>query len=405
MNQRGHVDNRATRRRTAATTRHTKNALGELPPAVLISRTARAGTRGQPVPSQTREEADELEALVVSYCFDSGETGEPHSATVRLTGRHSRVQGLRKPHDDFEQEDRIEGILSGTGPVSITSWVYGLNPGEWTVKAELLAPDTDGRRDRSLTVGAIQPAEWSWRRWTLTTGSSGPLKTRWAKLAPLAKMPGVVPGSWPVLGALGVLVALVTLAAILAHEDGAVAQSMLVFLVALASGMTAAKVWYAVLHPGPWRQAILGGWAVDGFLLIAPLAAIAALLAFDLPVGTVLDAAAPGMFFGVAIGRVGCFLTGCCAGRISRSRWSVWSSDRRIGARRIPAQLMESAAGLMIGVAAALLVLGHPAHMSGAVFVGALAVYFIVRQALLRVRAERREFSWRRRTNTGLTSA
>ena len=399
------MDNRAARRRTAATTRHTKNALGELPPAVLVSRTARAGTRGQPVPAQTREEADEPEALVVSYCFDSGETGEPHSATVRLTGRRSGVQGLRQPHDDFEQEDRIEGILPGTGKVSITSWVYGLNPGEWTVKAELLAPDTDGRRDRSLTVGAIQPAEWSWRRWTLTTGSSGPLKTRWAKLAPLAKMPGVVPGSWPVLGALGVLVALVTLAAILAHEDGAVAQSMLVFVVALASGLTAAKVWYAVLHPGPWRQAILGGWAVDGFLLIAPLAAIAALLAFNLPVGTVLDAAAPGMFFGVAIGRVGCFLTGCCAGRISRSRWSVWSSDRRIGARRIPAQLMESAAGLVIGFAAALLVLGHPAHMSGAVFVGGLAVYFIVRQALLRVRAERREFSWRRRTNTGLTSA
>ena len=347
--------------------------------------------------SQPPAEADELEALVVSYCFDLGEPGEPHSASVRLTGRRAGVQGLRSPHDEFAQEDKIDGIVPGTGPVSVTSWIYGLNPGEWTVKAELLVPDDDRRQDSPLEARLIHPAEWSWRRWTLSAGSPGPLQTRWARLAPLAWTPGVVPGSWPVLGALAVLVALVTLAAILATERAAVGLSIVVFLIALASGMAAAKGWYAVLHPGPWRQALLGGWAVDGFLIVAPLVAIATLLAFNLPVGTVLDAAAPGLFFGVAIGRVGCFLTGCCAGRISRGRWSVWSSDRRIGARRIPAQLLESAAGLILGLAAALLVLDHPGHVSGAVFVGALGVYLVIRQALLRVRAERREFSWRRR--------
>lgn len=73
------------------------------------------------------------------------------------------------------------------------------------------------------------------------------------------------------------------------------------------------------LTPAPWRQAILGGWAVDGFLVVAPLAAVLPLLTFNLPVGAFLDAAVPGLFFGVAIGRVGCFLTGCCAGRISSS--------------------------------------------------------------------------------------
>jgi len=124
--------------------------------------------------------------------------------------------------------------------------------------------------------------------------------------------------------------------------------------------------------------------------------AVAALLAFDLPIGVFLDAATPGLFFGVAIGRVGCFVTGCCAGRWTRSRWGVWSSDRRVGARRVPAQLLESAAGLVIGGMAALLVLGHPPRIDGAVFVAAFAVYVLVRQAVLRVRAERREFSWRR---------
>ena len=225
---------------------------------------------------------------------------------------------------------------------------------------------------------------------------SAPVKTRWAMLAPLARMPGVIPGSWPALGALAVLVALITQAAILAHENVAVGPSLVVSLIALVSGMIGAKVWYAVLHPGPWRQAILGGWAVDGFLVVAPIVAVATLLAFNLPVGVFLDAAAPGLFFGVAIGRIGCFFTGCCAGRISRSRWGVWSSDRRVGARRVPAQLLESAAGLGHRLAAASLVLGHAPRIDGAIFVGAFAAYFLVRQALLRVRAERREFSWRR---------
>ncbi len=109
-----------------------------------------------------------------------------------------------------------------------------------------------------------------------------------------------------------------------------------------------------------------------------------------------LDATAPGLFFAVAIGRVGCFLTGCCAGRCTSSRWGVWSSDRRIGARRIPAQLLESAAGLLIGLVAAWLVIGSVPVVEGLNFVAAFGVYLVVRQLLLRLRAERREYSWRR---------
>lgn len=135
---------------------------------------------------------------------------------------------------------------------------------------------------------------------------------------------------------------------------------------------------------------------MDGFLAVALAAGIATYLAFGLPVGSVLDATAPGLFFAVAIGRVGCFLTGCCAGRCTSSRWGVWSSDRRIGARRIPAQLVESAAGLVIGVAAAGLVLAGVPSMEGVVFGAAFGAYLLVRQLLLRLRAERREFSWRR---------
>lgn len=242
----------------------------------------------------------------------------------------------------------------------------------------------------------LQRAAWSWRRWAISTIPPTPLKTRWALPAPLARIPAVIPGSWPLLGTVAITVALTTQAAILARGNVSVAQSLVVSLLAVASGLVGAKVWYAVLNPGPWRQAILGGWAVDGFLAVCFGVGVAALLAFNLPVGVVLDATAPGLFFAVAIGRVGCFLTGCCAGRCTSSRWGVWSSDRRVGARRIPAQLLESGAGLLIGLVAAWLVLGGGLGIDGLVFLAAFGAYIVVRQLLLRLRAERREYSWRR---------
>ena len=196
-------------------------------------------------------------------------------------------------------------------------------------------------------------------------------------------------GSWAALGLLAASVAFATLALILAHESVVVGPALTVAIIAAASGLLGAKLWSAFLHPGPWRRALRGGWAVDGFFVVAFVVALVGLVVSGQPIGVLLDAAAPGLLFAVAIGRVGCFLTGCCAGRMTCSRWGIWSSDRRIGARRVPTQLLESGAG-------ATLVLGHAVGVDGGVFVAASAAYMVVRQVLLRLRADRREFSWRR---------
>jgi phosphatidylglycerol:prolipoprotein diacylglycerol transferase len=349
--------------------------------------------QGQQAPSSPDVEP---EALVVTHWFDSGEEGEPYSAIVRLTGRRVGIRGAPRSRDTFSQQESVDGIVPGSGPLSISTWVYGLQPGEWTVNADVIRPTGDGGRSRGVSAEPLDRAVWSWRRRAVSTGPATAVKTRWALPAPLAKTPAVVPGSFTALAVLGVLVALIVQAAILAHENVSVGPSLVVSLFALVSGLVAAKLWYAVLHPGPWRQAIMGGWAVDGFLVVAPAVAVAMLLEFNVPVGVFLDAAAPGIFFAVAIGRLGCFFTGCCAGRCTRSRWGVWSSDRRVGARRIPTQLLESAAGLLIGVVATALVLGHAPGVGGIVFVATFAVYALVRQFLLRLRAEARKYSWQR---------
>lgn len=383
------MDNRAARRRAAAVKRRGATP-GRAPTTGVDGTTTPGGTSGP--------DASQTEALVVSHWFDPGEQGHRYSATVRLTGRRVWIGRLPGPADTFTREERVDDIIPGSGAYAVTSWVYGLEPGDWTVSAELIRPGIESGRSTRGVAETIPPARWSWRRWAVEPGERGAVRTRWALLVPLARMPSVIPGSFTVLGILGILVALLVQSAILARDGVDLLGPVLVFLIALVAGLLGAKVWYALLHPGPWPKALLGGWAVDGFLVVAPLAAIVVLLAMQLSVGRFLDAVAPGIFFAVAIGRLGCFFTGCCAGRCTRSRWGVWSMDRdtRIGARRIPTQLLESLAGLVIGIVAAVSALNGPLVVDGLVFVVAAIAYFSVRHMLLRLRSERRDYLWRR---------
>lgn len=395
------MENRAARRKAAAVTRRATRRSKPVGSAAPETGVVRPGPTGAGAgDAAVASGAVEPEALVVTHWFDPGEVGEPYAGTLRLTGQRAGISGPPTARDTFVHEETIEEIIPGGGPVSISSWIYGLEPGEWTVRADPIRPAAreggHGLRGRPDVGPQPLRAAWSWRRWAVSSAPAGPVQTRWALPAPLARIPAVIPGSWPALGALAVVVAIATQAAILAHENIAVGPALDVSMLAIVFGLVGAKVWYAVLHPGPWRRALLGGWAVDGFLFVALPVAVVALVAFGLPIGRYLDASTPGIFFGVAIGRVGCFLTGCCAGRCTRSRWGLWSSDRRIGARRIPAQLIESGAGLLIGGVSTALVLVHVLGVDGVIFVAAFGTYVAVRQLLLRLRAERREYSWRR---------
>ena len=371
------MENRAQRRRTA------KRTLEPVAPRATAAQATSESAVAEP------------QALVVSHFVDSGEEGKPYMATLRLWG--ARATGARRagPQDSFVREDVIE-VDPGSGPHSVTSWIYGVAPGEWMVDAELLRPRND-RRAKPVAETVLL-AEWSWRRWRLVAGPRVPIATRWARIAPMSPIPAVLPGSFPALGALAIVVALLVQAAFVARLGLPVMPAFLISLLALLAGLLAAKLWYAFLHPGPWRQALLGGWAVDGFLVVAPAVAVAGVIVAGLPIGPFLDATAPGMFLAVAVGRLGCFFTGCCAGRPTRSRFGVWSSDRKIGARRIPAQLIESAAGLAIGSGSGVLVASESLPSAGVIFVVALTVYVAVRVVLLRLRAERRDHLWRRST-------
>lgn len=381
-----------SRRRSGSSAAKPRHRQHQAPVATAASRrqpvAAVAPTGGAPKVA----EAVEPEALAVTYAFDPGDEGEPYDVALRLSGRRVGVRGTPRAGDSFSKDESFEGIVPSTGPVSITAWVYGLQPGEWDVDGRLIPSH---RKLGSSGTGPTSPpalrrATWSWRRWGLADAPAGPIKTRWAVLAPLARQPAVIPGVYTALALAGFVLALGLQAVILSGRGTPVGPPLATSVAALLFGLVGAKVWYKVLHPeDPWFKG--GGWAVDGFLVVAPLVAAVTMFATGVPIGVVLDATAPGIFFAVALGRVGCFLTGCCAGRCTASSWGVWSSDRRMGARRIPTQLLESAAGLALALASLIVVVNGGLPIAGGVFLGAFVIYAIVRQGLLRLRAERRK--------------
>lgn len=350
---------------------------------------------------------DDPQALVVTHRFASGDEGTPYTAIIRLQGQRVGA-GLRaSPRDTFTREETVADVVPGTGPVAVTTWIYGIDPGEWQVKAELVGPaDRVAKRStsgRGRTSGpTLDRAGWSWRRWQLTQAPEVAVATRWALLAPLARTPAVVPGSFTALAVLGIVASFVVQAMLLDRLGAPVGGGLFATFLAIVAGIAGAKLWHMVLQARPWRDSIRQGWSVDGFLVTAPLVAIVAVLVLAIPIGTYLDSATPGMYVAVAIGRLGCFFTGCCAGRPTRSRFGIRSSDRRVVARRIPTQLLESGTGLFLALVSWAVVTNDLLGVDGLAFVLFLVAYFLVRQALLRARVESRPFSWRRSAPSGI---
>jgi phosphatidylglycerol---prolipoprotein diacylglyceryl transferase len=350
-----------------------------------------------PPPVTTQAEQLQSEGLAVTVALDPGHAGDPYPATVRFVGRRTDVRGKPMPGDTFTKDERIDRVVPGSGPISVTTWAYHLNRGTWDVTAELIRgqPGGGAPAPRGRGRGHTLPrATWSWTRWRLTDAPFGAVRSTSGIAARLSSVPAVIHGSWSALVGLGIVVGTLVQILLLSREGVAEPwQVLLVTAVAVAAGLIGAKVWYAVLRPRRWRQSMAEGWSVDGSIVAAPLAGLVVILAMGLPPLTFLDASTPAFFFGVAIGRLGCFFTGCCAGRCTASRFAVWSSDRRIGARRIPTQLLESAIGLVLGGILTLLVVNGIPPVDGVVFVVGIGTYLVARQVLLRLRAEARRSS------------
>ncbi len=190
---------------------------------------------------------------------------------------------------------------------------------------------------------------------------------------------------------------------------------LVVGLVASLVGLVGAKFYYLAGHylarrflaghRDDQRSSVLTvGMCIQGFVAGAVGSLVVGALVTGVPVGRLLDVTTPGLFFGMTIGRFGCFFGGCCAGRPTASRWGLWSSDRNLGVRRIPTQLLESTLALFIGLSALPAVWSAAQYPAGVVFVGAIAAYTLGRQLLFPFRDNPRKTAHGRTLTMALTS-
>ena len=319
----------------------------------------------------------EPHALGVTYWFDAAPDGEPYPVTIRFTGR--RI-GVRRPgpQDSFTLTETVSRVVPGSGRVAITIHKYDIAQGEWQVTA---TPVTDpGPRKAARSPSARRAGPPNASSWG-TTGFAPIIRGR---------APGVRLGAWPLFVAVGVAVAVTVQAILAARAHLPVGAIVVVSLIASLVGLVGAKVYYLAEHaPRTLRQPrelLAAGMCIQGFVLAAIATAIIAILVRGLPPGLFLDVSVPGLLFAMAIGRFGCFFGGCCVGRPTSSRWGLWSSDRRVGMRRVPTQLLESALASTLGLVALLAVLQGGFRPEGAVFVASIAMYVLGRQLLFPLR-------------------
>ncbi|HZC04431.1 MAG TPA: prolipoprotein diacylglyceryl transferase family protein [Ktedonobacterales bacterium] len=345
------------------------------------------------------------EVLAVTYWFEPPAQTEPGPVTVRFIGRHVDSDEQLQPGDRFVWDETIERVIPGSGPLSLTAKIEGVTPGDWVVTASIVeAPRAAAERrakqhthyeQAQPTLGITSASSRLvrfWCQWAPVTAPTAEAATPVSTcLLPFARVPGLLPtGSWGALVGLGVVVALLTQALVLARSHVAAGSALAISLAAIAIGAVGAKLWYRIQyrHLHSWS-----GWCIQGFITGATVTVALLLALLRVPADAFLDATAPGLMFGMAIGRLGCFTAGCCGGPPTASRWGIWSSDQRVGARRIPTQLMESTLALTLGLSPLAVDLTH-GFVGGGLFVAALAAYTLGRQGILRLRAEARKTKW-----------
>lgn len=350
------------------------------------SKSAERDDSDDEIPQWAAKALEEL--LAVTYWLDPGEEGDPFTATISFSGHRTDVTGKPGPRDTFFQQETVEGIVPGSGPVAITAEVRGINPGEWTVSARP-AKRAGGSQFQSQSSSGPGRVPWP-RRIPIPGDSAIRLKT---STLLFAKVPGVVRFAYPVLVCLGALAGLGIVTLLLSHAHYPVLTPLLYSLAAIGAGVIGGKSWYVAVHHG--RK--MDGWCIQGFVAGAAIVVGAAAIAGPgVPPGVYLAAAAPALLIGMGIGRPACFWAGCCTGRPTAARWGIWSSDRRLGCRRAPAQLFEAATAFFIGLVLLVVVLLNGLPHSGPVGVAGLAAYTVVRQLILGLRAEPRQWRYGR---------
>ena len=132
---------------------------------------------------------------------------------------------------------------------------------------------------------------------------------------------------------------------------------MLMSLTMLLSGFGGAKVFYILINASlrdfledPVNTMISSGRIYHGGFIFSVLIVFLIVRLTRRNFWVVVDSAAPGLAISISVGRIGCFLNGCCLGRPTDLPWGVKfrGIDTSMNLSLHPAQLYESIIMLFI---------------------------------------------------------
>jgi len=180
----------------------------------------------------------------------------------------------------------------------------------------------------------------------------------------LPRVPWIGIHSYGVLVAAGFLIGL-WLAGRLAKWRGVPAGALNDAVVwAALAGLLGAKLTLAIVQPDvlrehPWQLLMQGGVFYGGLVAAIPVGAFR-VRQLGVPFHAAADACSPALAVAHALGRMGCFLAGCCWGRACDLPWAVRFSDPDAAAVRDgfggvavhPTQLYEVGGELVLAVIA-----------------------------------------------------
>jgi phosphatidylglycerol:prolipoprotein diacylglycerol transferase len=147
-------------------------------------------------------------------------------------------------------------------------------------------------------------------------------------------------------------------------------------LFAIVGGLVGAALLYIVVH---WREMLASpaqlqpGLVFYGGLVGGLAGAATYCRLYMIPLDRFADCAVPGLALGHAIGRVGCFLAGCCYGRPVAARFPL--AVVLAGVPRHPVQLYEAAGLTLLG----LVLLTLPPRRPGQLLTLYLSGYAVLR--------------------------
>jgi phosphatidylglycerol:prolipoprotein diacylglycerol transferase len=171
-----------------------------------------------------------------------------------------------------------------------------------------------------------------------------------------------------------------------------------VILVVLVSSVVGARALYVLEHVQTfrreWGSALAiwqGGLTLYGGVVAGTVAGLVTARQLGMPMWTVADALAPALALGTTLGRVGCYLNGCCYGVPTSLPWGVvFPADSFAGlefgnAPVHPSQLYFALAGLVLF--ALVWLLRTRLKVPGSLFWFFLALFALVRIPLDATRA------------------